>query len=267
MPAIYAHYMFGSECLALLPQPVQSIVRCHRTMFDAGLQGPDFYFFDQFLMLRGKRYARLGSVLHEASCASLLERLEGSGGRRPDSAALAYLFGLIGHFALDSTCHPHIDRWVAELSYDHHRLETEFDRYLLQRAGIGAPRRFALGTCITAGRRECLAIGRLYEAAGLGEARDIVRLFLSFRWIKDHTSLSHDAAYRVLHAALSPLGVSGILMGPKDALSDVTNRRLMALFDEAKACYARLVENYYVHIFEGAVLDAYFQRNFETEDL
>lgn len=118
MPSIFAHYTFGAEALADFAAPMRRIVCAHRGLFDLGLQGPDFYFFDQFQALRGKHYSKTGSALHHGSCAELLLALEGEGGRRPTSAELAYLFGLIGHFALDSTAHPAIERWVAELAYE-----------------------------------------------------------------------------------------------------------------------------------------------------
>ena len=104
MPAIFAHCIFGAEALADFAAPIRRIVCAHRGLFDLGLQGPDFYFFDQFLTPRGKHYSKTGSALHHGSCEKLLLALEGEGGRRPTSAELAYLFGLIGHFAQDSTC-------------------------------------------------------------------------------------------------------------------------------------------------------------------
>lgn len=267
MPAIYAHYTFGAESLPRFPEEVARMVRVHRDSFNLGLQGPDFYFFDQFLVLRGKHYAARGGQHHIESCASLLLALEGSGGRRPESAALAYLFGLIGHFTLDQAAHPFIETWVAELAYNHHRLETEFDRFLLTRQGIDA-RRYALGQCLQAPRRTRLAIGQLYERAGLGKASDVAALFASFAWIKSHTSCAHDESYCALRFLLKRLGawdaIGGIFMGSKDALSDVTNPRLYALFEDAQSQYIRLAENYYRHIFEGAPLDVYFERNFET---
>lgn len=267
MPAIFAHYAFGAEALPKFAAPVQRIVRSHRALFDLGVQGPDFYFFDQFLMLLGKRYARTGSALHHGSCASLLQALEGEGGRRPDNGALAYLFGLIGHFALDQAAHPSIDRWVAALNYNHHRLETEFDRFLLERAGM-APRYFRLGACMAAPRRQRLQVGRLYEAAGLGKAEDVAALLSDFGRIKNHTTLKSDRAYRVVQGVLKAIGawnaIGGIFMGPKDALSEITNPRLLTIFEEAQARYVQLVANYYAHVFRGDALDAYFQRDFET---
>ena len=59
--------------------------------------------------------------------------------------------------------------------------------------------------------------------------------------------------------------LGGIFMGPKDAMSDVTNPRLVALFEQAKGRYVALVKNYMAHVFSDAPLDAYFLRNFETE--
>lgn len=267
MPAIFAHYTFGAEALTEFTAPVRRIVCAHRGLFDLGLQGPDFYFFDQFQALRGKHYSKTGSALHHGSCEKLLLALEGEGGRRPTSAELAYLFGLIGHFALDSTAHPAIERWVAELAYDHHRLETEFDRYLLERRGFD-PRRFALGDVIAVSRRERLLVGRLYESAGLGDARDIASLWRDFGWIKSRTSLKSDWTYAVVQKILALVGarsISGIFMGPKDMLSDVTNPQMLALFAEGQARYQKLVENYLQHVFCGAALDDYFLRDFETE--
>ena len=267
MPAIFAHYIFGAEALADFAAPMRRIVCAHRGLFDLGLQGPDFYFFDQFQALRGKHYSKTGSALHHGSCAELLLALEGEGGRRPTSAELAYLFGLIGHFALDSTAHPAIERWVMELTYDHHRLETEFDRYLLERRGFD-PRRFALGDVIAVSWRERLLVGRLYEKAGLGDAHDIAALWRDFRWIKNHTTFASDKTYTAVQKLIAVTGarsISGIFMGPKDALSDVTNPRMMEVFAEGQKRYQKLVENYWQHVFCGAALDDYFLRDFETE--
>lgn len=267
MPAIFAHYQFGAQTLPRFAAPVRRIIGAHRRLFDLGLQGPDFYFFDQFLLLRGKRYAQIGSALHHDAGATLLLALEGDGGRRPESAALAYLFGLIGHFALDSTAHPQIERLVRALNYDHHRLETEFDRHLLERRGV-EPRRFALGDVIRSTHRDRLLVGQMYEAAGLGDARDIAALFADFRRIKNRTTLASDRAYAVVQGALGAVGgraIGGIFMGPKDVLSDVTNPQMDALFAEGQQRYEYLIENYWQHVFDDAALDGYFARNFETE--
>lgn len=269
MPAIFAHYIFGVETMRRFDDSIMRIIKSHQKLYFVGLQGPDFYFFDQLLYVRGKRYAAIGSRLHHEPCARLLGALEGDGGRRPDSESLAYLLGLIGHFSLDSTCHPLIDRWVEELPYNHHRMETEFDRYLMAGCGISEPRCFPLGSLIAADRRERLKVGHMYESANLGRAEDVAEMIADFGRIKNLLQTPEDGRYRFYQNVLRMVGaqeaLGGIFMGPKDALSDITNPCLAVLFEQAKQRYVMLAENYMSHVFNGAPLDEYFLRNFETE--
>ena len=45
--------------------------------------------------------------------------------------ALAYIYGFICHFALDSTCHGYIDEKIAQSGVSHTEIEVEFDRSLM----------------------------------------------------------------------------------------------------------------------------------------
>ena len=45
MPAIYAHHRFGNLILPGLPADVRGAIMRNRSLFDAGLQGPDFLFY------------------------------------------------------------------------------------------------------------------------------------------------------------------------------------------------------------------------------
>jgi hypothetical protein len=44
-------------------------------------------------------------------------------------AALAYIYGFICHFALDSTCHGYIDEKIAQSGVSHTEIEVEFERH------------------------------------------------------------------------------------------------------------------------------------------
>lgn len=48
---------------------------------------------------------------------------------------MAYLFGVLAHYCLDEAFHSIIDPWVEEKKAVHTRVETEFDRYLLELDG------------------------------------------------------------------------------------------------------------------------------------
>ncbi|MDO4280290.1 MAG: zinc dependent phospholipase C family protein [Peptococcaceae bacterium] len=265
MPAIFAHYSFGMQAVARFAPEMQRVVRSHEAMYRMGLQGPDFYFFDQLEMLRGRHLSRVGSAIHRDSCAALLARLKGSGHKRLDSAALAYVIGLVGHFTLDSTCHPHIDAWVETLPYEHMRMETEFDRYLLEQAGEDA-RRYPLGDCIRAGKRDRLAVGALY--ADYSAPDETAALICDFRLIKNLLRTPYDWQYALVQGILRRVPdsapIAGVFMGPVDAMSAVTNPRLAALFDEALERYPKLAASAWAYFCEDEALDEYFRRNFET---
>ena len=44
------------------------------------------------------------------------------------AAARVYIYGVICHFALDSECHPYIEKMIRESGISHCELEMEFDR-------------------------------------------------------------------------------------------------------------------------------------------
>ena len=91
MPAMYAHYVFGDEVLPQLDSSIKRIVNSHRELFNLGLQGPDFYFYDQLFYLKKKSLALIGSALHRQSCGSLVYFFERNGARHLDSESLSYV--------------------------------------------------------------------------------------------------------------------------------------------------------------------------------
>ena len=50
--------------------------------------------------------------------------------------AYAYLLGFLCHFALDAACHGYIENKIAVSHVTHTEIESEFDRFLLERQGI-----------------------------------------------------------------------------------------------------------------------------------
>ena len=54
-------------------------------------------------------------------------------------AARDYLFGLLGHYCLDSVCHPFVNRLVQSGEAKHVPLESEFERFLLELDGKTSP--------------------------------------------------------------------------------------------------------------------------------
>jgi hypothetical protein len=129
-----AHYQFGQDVLSRLGNaPGQSVLTFKRE-FDVGLQGPDIFLF--YKPYRSNRIFNYGKARHEEPAvrmfAPMLEKTR-------EKAALSYFIGIICHYVLDKCCHPYVSAH-SSARYDHQRMESAFDRYVMSRAGLTKPR-------------------------------------------------------------------------------------------------------------------------------
>lgn len=144
MPTTYTHYKFGKEVLETLPHPLQSSIENHRELFDIGLHGPDILFY--YYPMKKNEVSGQGYALHEKMAdqffkhaAEVLSKVE------DPAAARAYIYGFICHFALDSECHPYIEKMIDESGISHSEIEMEFDRLLLKEDYINPVRYLGTG--------------------------------------------------------------------------------------------------------------------------
>lgn len=136
MPAFYAHYRFG-KCLLAASKKLEEALAGHRALFDIGLHGPDLYFF--YHPVIPNKETRIGHEAHHHPGREFLVR----GKKLFDAADMpeerakirAYLYGLMGHFLLDSFCHPYVAQAMETLHVTHAAVETAFDRFLLTADG------------------------------------------------------------------------------------------------------------------------------------
>ena len=161
MPSTYAHYRFGMELLPTLSPRMQRSIDRFLPLYQVGLHGPDpFYFYSPlsktYIGSLGDRYHRApGRVLFEEAAL----RLDFA----PSEAATVYLWGVLAHFCLDRLCHPPIHRWADEGRAAHPEIETEFDRYLLEKDGKCPPRTQPIGRHIRLRPAELPAAAEVYD--------------------------------------------------------------------------------------------------------
>lgn len=130
MPTTYAHYRFGKEVISALPRPLQGAIENHRELFDIGLHGPDILFYYKALMKNP--VSEQGYDLHERMADIFFNQAaETIKTAAEPAAARAYIYGFICHFALDSECHPYIEKMIQTSGITHSEIEMEFDRLLL----------------------------------------------------------------------------------------------------------------------------------------
>lgn len=130
MPTTYAHYRFGQTVYNRLPEREKKMIRLYRPLFDIGLHGPDILFY--YRPFTSNPVNQLGSSMHKCTGRSVFTqagvRILSERNRMP---LLAYTYGFLCHFVLDSTCHGYIAEKIQESGVSHAEIEAEFDRALM----------------------------------------------------------------------------------------------------------------------------------------
>lgn len=168
MPATYAHYRFGAQMLSRMPADLGRTAKRHRRLFDVGLHGPDlfFYYHPAFQTSTGK----LGSKFHRQTGREFFSRVCRSLRLEPSEAGQAYLYGALCHYTLDTLCHPLVEKASLEGVASHTRLETEFDRFLLELDGKTFREPMTKHLQLT--NPECRLVARFYPGAEAAHIRE-----------------------------------------------------------------------------------------------
>lgn len=144
MPAYMAHYACGVRAWHTLQDcTLKQLIRRHFTVYDLGLAGPDLFFYSLGDMLTG---AGIGSQMHKIRTGQFLREMYSYALAREGEEreiCLAYLAGFLGHYSLDTTCHPlvfhacscgPVESWQGR----HYRFEAEMDNLICEKV-LGRP--------------------------------------------------------------------------------------------------------------------------------
>lgn len=260
MPSLYAHHRFGVQLLPTLPADVRGAVSRHRDLFDAGLQGPDFFFY--YRPSSKSKIGELGHDIHVVPGREYFTRVCQNLFSISGEDVLVYLYGLLAHYCLDSQCHPLIHAYTQSGIPSHNAAESEFDRYLMALDGIKRPHAHPRSRYMKLTKAQCNLIAPFYEPATPAEIWEAVS---GMRHITDLLTcanpLHRTAAKGVLHA----MGGSkiGLLIPPSPDLACThLNKPLMERFEDALSLYPVLLEQLRDHLSLreelGAEFDAVF---------
>ena len=111
MPGFTTHYLFGLNSFRELEEPdLVSCIRKFPHAFCMGLQGPDiFFYYLPSYVLEGHNIGALAHVREtSAFFQGLIESRNQFSSRTDLNIAEAYLIGFLGHYTLDTICHPYI---------------------------------------------------------------------------------------------------------------------------------------------------------------
>ena len=262
MPTTYAHYKFGNEVISALPRPLQSSIENHRELFDIGVHGPDILFYYQ--PIKKNRVSGQGYELHDRKAdgffrhaAEVLESVDDA------AAARAYLYGFICHFALDSECHPYIEKMIQESGITHSEIEMEFDRLLLKEDYIN-PVRYLGTKHIHPSRENAEVIAPFFEGLTPETVEKALKGMIFYhKMLLAPGNVKRKALFAGMKLAGKYEGMHGMVMSlePNPACRDYC-QLLKRLYAGAVPTAAGLIIHYQKVLFEGEELPERFQRTF-----
>ena len=160
MPTTYTHDVFGKMVYQKLPENLKEIVEEHMNAYRIGQHGPDILFY--YHLFHENPVNQKGMAMHEQIAASFFRKCKEYCQETGDEEALAYVFGFICHYMLDSTCHPYIAKYMEKTGARHDEIETELDRYLMERSGKN-PFRFKPAAQLKASKESVRAVSAILE--------------------------------------------------------------------------------------------------------
>lgn len=169
MPACITHYHFAKAVSEALPGRED----LNRTAFFWGAQGPDFLFCHRYLpWMRGADLREYGNRLHGSNPVLTLGAVREFCQKHDDPIYRSYAFGLLCHYALDSTAHPYINALAAQmaaarpaetLTTMHGEIEGALDAIILRREAGKLPSEFPLRLCFPRNEPVQRRIAKLYR--------------------------------------------------------------------------------------------------------
>ncbi len=232
MPAFYAHRRFGDAVLEALPELKEKVGE-DRALFDIGLHGPDLFFFYRPVLPNAVN--RLGHDAHRRSGREFLLRGKAVLARSPTpEKTRAYLYGLMGHFLLDSVCHPYVREAMRTFGVTHAAVETAFDRCLLLRDKTDP---FTLDPCghFVTGRANAAVIAPFYPPALTATVEKCLSSMVFYgRVLYSRSRPLRAAIDAALYITLHHDAIADMMMTEtQDLRCAESDRRLLALLDRA----------------------------------
>lgn len=254
MPSSYAHHRFGREILPSLPPEVRQCIQRFRRMYDLGLQGPDFFFYynPYFKTSTGS----LGTFYHKKSGRDFFPAACTAA---TSEAAKAYLYGLLGHYCLDSTCHPFINSLVSIGEAAHTPLESELERFFLLADGKTTPESYDISKRFHLTRGECMTVAAFYPPATGGAVSHGVRnMASSLRFLASPRRNRNVAILKTVKPSL----IAHMIPAQEDPALSPYVRELAELYGNALSRYPVLLAQLLAHQKNGQPLGEEFSPDF-----
>ncbi len=264
MPTTYTHYRFGTDVYKNLPRDLRESIHPYTGLFCIGLHGPDILFY--YKALRKNAISETGFSIHSRPGYKFFEPAEDILKHIPAeecAPSMAYLYGFLCHFALDSTCHPYIGQTAREIPLTHNAIESEMDRDFMTEDGLD-PLRYRPVRHLKASRFHARIIARFFP--GIKKSQ-ILQSLRSQR--RDLILLAPKGAFprRVLMAAMNlfhcPKAIHDMVIAPSPLPGSApVCARLRDLYKSAIPYAVELIQNFKAYTEGSTPLDPRLDHTF-----
>lgn len=245
MPSTYAHYRMGKDVADEFEGEIWHTISMYHQLYLIGLHGPDILFY--YKPLKSNPINRIGYGMHERPGIEFFRHavkvIEKKMVKEP---YLAYMYGVMCHFALDVSCHGYIDKKIAQSGVTHAEIEVEFDRMLMERDGLD-PIRHSLTDHIVPSMKNAEVISSFYE----GTTPEQIQTALKGMIYNNKLLLAPSRIKRLFVKGILKLSgnykeMHGLMVNYKpNPLCVDSNEKLMCLYNDAEALAVKLIKEYH----------------------
>ena len=257
MPSNYAHYRFSRLAEERLPEAMRKSVQRFHRLYEVGHHGPDLFF--NYNIFFHTAVGSLGSSLHRQTGTVFFTRVCKRVRQDPSEAALSYLWGLLGHYCLDSVCHPLVHAETDGGDLGHVEVETEFDRYLMELDGHTPAHTQDFSAHMKLRKGECMTAAVFFPPCKWGH------LYQASHNMALHTCLLANAPHELARKVLSAAGediAQQLMPLEENSRCAHLDQPLLELFNEALERYPRMLLALQDHLEKGTPLGEDFAPDF-----
>lgn len=265
MPTTYTHYRFGEDVLNALPSPLREEILPYRGLYDIGLHGPDLLFY--YKALSGNPVSRTGFTMHERPGYEFFHTAKQPLlTMQPPEPGLAYLYGFICHFALDSICHPYVEQQVRKTGITHSEIEAELDRALMVMDGLNPITHRPTGHLKATGFHARI-IAPFFPGISTKQILESIKSIRIYCNLLVAPSPFHRwFIFTILKIAHSYDSIHGMVINyePNPNCQELCHN-LEHLYHSAIPCAIQLIQNYTLYLTDSEPLDSRFSHTFGEE--
>lgn len=256
MSATYAHYRFGAAMLQRMPADVCRTAKRHRRLYDVGLHGPDLFFF--YKPLFSTKIGRLGNKFHRQTGREFFLRVCRNLRLEPSEEGQAYLYGVLCHYALDAHVHPLVEKYSWEGIASHTRVETEFDRFLLEKDGKNPPYGMRLTKHMVLTDPECEIVSRFYPGTEGAHIRECLKGMVNIRKALElPEGIVRTAVIKTMSAG-SETFRDMVMQAQPDPVCEPLNQPLLERYEQAAKVFPEMLLQLGAHLAYNAPLGEEF---------